>query len=84
MNSAFIQICPGNFKNCGPCPLGTAELSGTGFEINNTGGGTSWLTSASPVVPGETVALDFLLFDVADGILDTSVLLDDFRWTTAP
>jgi hypothetical protein len=65
-------------------PYGTAELSGTGLELNNTGAGTRWITSAAPVVPGETVTLEFLLFDVGDGILGTSVLLDDFRWTTAP
>jgi hypothetical protein len=34
-------------------------------------------------VPGETVTLEFLLFDVGDGTHDSSVLLDDFRWTTA-
>jgi hypothetical protein len=84
VNSPFLQICPGNGKNCNTCSLGTASLAGTGMQESNTGGGTGWLTSTAPVVPGETITLDFLLFDVSDRILDSLILLDNFRWNVAP
>ncbi|HEY3356530.1 MAG TPA: MopE-related protein [Polyangia bacterium] len=45
-----------------------------------TGGSTGWLTTTSPVTPGETIDLAFGIFDEGDGILDSTVLLDNFRW----
>ncbi len=43
-------------------------------------GGTAWLTTEAPVVPGETIVLDFLIWDTGDSELDSLVLLDNFRW----
>jgi hypothetical protein len=75
------------------CPNGLGPLSGTFYEkpINtdaigrvcnqNWGsGGTDWLTTTSPVNPGETFTLSWIVFDENDGILDSSVILDHFRW----
>jgi hypothetical protein len=44
------------------------------------GGATGWLTTTSPVTPGEDVTLHFIIFDEGDHILDSSVLIDNFRW----
>jgi hypothetical protein len=79
VNNGFFQLCGGNGKNCGLCPDGTAELAGTGMDTVN-GGGTEWLTTDAPVVPGETMTLEFVIFDVSDHVYDSLVLLDNFRW----
>jgi hypothetical protein len=82
VNSPDLAVCAGNGKPCGTCPYGSADLAGTGLEAPVNGGATPWLTMSAPVVPGEIITLDFFLFDVADGIGDSIVLLDKFRWTT--
>ncbi len=84
VNNGFFQICPGNGKNCGPCPNGTADLAGTGMEDASTGGATTWLTTDAPVVPGETMVIELILMDVSDGILDSVILMDNFRWNVQP
>ena len=80
----------GLFKVCKGCPLGDALLAGTGYEQPDSsttggeiGGGTGWMTVGAPVTPGETITVRFLLFDEGDGIYDTTVLLDRFRWSGA-
>jgi hypothetical protein len=55
-------------------------LAGTGMDINNEGGGTGWLTTTAPVIPGETIILELMVFDVSDGFYDSNVLFDKFRW----
>jgi hypothetical protein len=47
---------------------------------NHGSGGTDWLKTTSPVQPGETFTLSWIVFDEFDGILDSSVILDHFRW----
>lgn len=66
------------------------SLSGTGFwrpggqAPNYTdGGATGWITTVSPVNPGETITLRFDVHDVADGIYDSAVLVDHFEWSEA-
>jgi hypothetical protein len=83
VNNGFFEVCAGNGLNCGSCPGGTAALAGTGFDIVS-GGATEWLTTDAPIVPGETFTLDLLLFDVGDNILDSLVVLDNFRWSLEP
>lgn len=72
INSALFNVCNG-------CPLGAAALAGTGYD-GGIGGGTGWLTTTAPVTPGETITLRFMIFDESDHILDSAVLIDDFRW----
>lgn len=84
VNNGFFQECGGNGKACGACPSGTGPLAGTGLTSPVNGGATTWLTTDVPVVPGETITLEFALFDVSDGILDTTVLFDKFRWSLTP
>jgi hypothetical protein len=59
--------------------VGDDEIVGTGFE-GTVGGGTGWLTTTAPVRPGEKIRLTFVIFDEGDDILDSTVLLDNFRW----
>lgn len=44
------------------------------------GGATAWLTTKAPVVPGETIDLDFYIWDTGDRKYDSSVILDNFQW----
>ncbi len=48
------------------------------------GGGTDWLAIRGNVVPGENLTLRIAIWDVADGIYDSVVLLDNFQWSTDP
>jgi hypothetical protein len=72
------------------CGAGTAELKGTGFFNEGTwcgtqtatgGAATGWLTSSASVNPGETITLELVVWDAGDGVLDSTTLLDNFRWT---
>ncbi len=82
VNNGFFEHCVPN--GCYTCPDGTGVLAGTGMDIANTGGGTVWLTTSSPIVPGEIITLDLMIFDVSDNILDSLVLLDGFEWSIEP
>jgi hypothetical protein len=77
------------------CPAGTTELEGTGFGIEDKlaiagcpdapqsstkGGATGWLVSTAPVAAEETFSVDFIIWDTGDSHLDSSILLDNFRW----
>ena len=83
-----ISINNALFDECNKCKLGDAGLKGTGYE-GGVGGGTGWLTTTAPVKPNETITLRFIVFDESDHILDSAVLIDNFRWlakasTTGP
>ncbi len=62
------------------CPSGPAALGGTGFE---THGATGWLETSAPVTPGSTTTLFLAVWDSGDGVLDSTVILDGFAWSTA-
>ncbi len=73
--------------------VGTSELAGTGLEApaagtcdadSLVGGASGWLTTYGNVVGGETIKLRIAIWDTSDGILDSTALVDDFRWSTAP
>jgi hypothetical protein len=70
VNSAFFTV------------VQSADLQGTGFE-NGVGGGTGWLTMIVPVDPNDIVTISFTVYDVADGIYDSMVMLDNFDWSTS-
>jgi len=77
----------GKFFNCA---LGNAELLGTGFGFDTGGsfgqdhGSTSWLASQAPITPSgkqdSIIKLRWGVYDSGDGILDTTTLVDKFRW----
>lgn len=88
VNNALVRVC--DCVNGPPCEAppevglisydcdeGPAELSLTGFEGRAA---TSWLVTKAPIIPGETVKLRFMVYDSGDGVLDSTVILDNFRW----
>jgi len=81
-NHVFYQVCSPVAGQT--CPLGSAGLAGTGFDANDTGGGTSWTTTSAPVVAGEDILLEIHLFNLADGFNNDLLLLDGFEWALRP
>lgn len=45
---------------------------------------SGWLRTTSPLTPGETVTITFSIHDEGDEILDSAVVIDNFRWQTVP
>jgi hypothetical protein len=93
LNNAFFDICdPDPFKppTSGMCTQPASVLNGTGYGSGDCcggtacGGSTGWLTTTAPVTPGEKITLTFSIFDKGDGILDSAVVIDNFRWRLTP
>jgi hypothetical protein len=65
-----------------------AKLTGTGLDGlcagQICGGATDWLQTSAPVVPGETIKIQFSIWDTADHLWDSTVLLDDWAWSANP
>ncbi len=84
VNNSLLQVCtPGSHGQTGkmknfPCPLGPDSLSGTGFEGHAA---TGWLTTSAPVTPASEITLRFAIWDSGDGALDSTVLIDDFKFS---
>jgi hypothetical protein len=99
-NAFFDRCTPNSKVGCATggsataaCPGGESELAGTGFEDRGTycggkqttgGGATGWLTSQAPVKGGETITLEFYIWNSGDDSYNSSVLLDNFRWVPKP
>jgi hypothetical protein len=92
VNNAFFEFCES--RDCYTCPQGTGPLVGTGLDElvskgppgpplgpGMTGGGTTWLATTAPVISGETITLELMLFDVSDYQLDSIAILDAFEWS---
>jgi hypothetical protein len=87
VNNGFVEVCAPwtyngrkgrmPFSRPFPCNLGTGELAATGFDEHAA---TGWLETRSNVVPGEELILRFAIWDAGDEVLDSTVLLDNFRW----
>jgi hypothetical protein len=73
VNIAFFEVCSG-------CPLGTGELSGTGFDTWDDAGATSWLVTTAPVEPMQEITITFAIWDTGDAAWDSTVLIDNFQW----
>jgi hypothetical protein len=89
VNNGFFQVCfPPFAAAAGTCPSGTLGIVGNGMggwgSNLGDGGGTDWLTNSAPVVPGETIELQFIIWDAGDHNVDSLVLLDHFRWSLTP
>jgi hypothetical protein len=56
---------------------GSEPLSGTGYENH---GATGWLKVKGNIVPGEEFKLRLALWDSADQVLDSLVILDNWKW----
>jgi hypothetical protein len=81
----------GNAMDPSVCAAGTSELQGTGFsgiiqtrcqppQSATDGGATGWLTTHAPIAPGETFTLDLMIWNTGDTDLDSSVLIDNWKW----
>jgi hypothetical protein len=92
VNNALLQACDpqtaGGKKFT--CPLGSASLSGTGFGKDTAGSdhaATGWLqtqVNVDPSLKGKDITLVFAVWDSGDGVLDSTALVDNFVWSTAP
>ncbi|AKT39245.1 choice-of-anchor L domain-containing protein [Chondromyces crocatus] len=87
VNAGFLQVCHPQFaggRNF-PCPLGPGQLAGTGFDFVNNSAATGWLQTTAPIEnPGQEITLLFTIWDSGDGVLDSTVLLDDFAFEAVP
>lgn len=61
------------------CPSGPSQLAGTGFD-SPVGAATDWHVIEGPVVGGETIVLELLIFNLQDGLNNGVALIDDFQW----
>jgi hypothetical protein len=89
VNAGFLQVCEPQTAGgkVFDCTLGPGELAGTGFEDDGSGSraaATGWLTTQAPVTPGSTIKLRFAIWDAGDEQLDSTVLIDNFRWLGGP
>lgn len=96
VNAAFLDVCdcpgsgdcivpPANPSYVYECQEGDLSLQDTGFDSDPmfpdwSHGATQWLTTVAPVAPDETVTLRFAAWDSSDGLFDSSILIDNFRW----
>jgi hypothetical protein len=70
------------------------QLTSTGFDglcknpfthlYDTCGGGTGWLQTSAPVVPGEILKIQFSIWDSSDELWDSIVLVDDWAWSASP
>lgn len=85
VNNSFLQVCEPGRHNDFDCPLGPDLLEGTGFHNDGgngkSNGGTGWLTTTAPVEPGSEITLLFTLWNQGDHFRDSTVLIDDFKWS---
>jgi hypothetical protein len=57
------------------------HFAGTGFgPTSSEAGVTGWLRTNVPVSGGSEITVRLILYDVGDQALNTTVLLDNFRW----
>jgi hypothetical protein len=64
-------------------PVGDPVMEGTQFDGDfdfDAGEATGWFQANGTAVPGELLQVTFAIFDMGDTVLDTTVLLDNFRW----
>ncbi len=72
------------------CPLGTASLRDTGYDVGcpfigrptraEAGASTGCIQTLSLTEPGSIITLRFAIWDSGDGELDSLALIDAFSW----
>lgn len=97
VNAGFLRVCdtPDAGGSGASCAEGPGKLLGTGFEQTNrppdmdgprvNHASTDWLTTTVDVaaLAGQEITLLFAVWDSTDGLLDTTVLVDNLRWSLA-
>lgn len=92
VNNALVRVCgcaggpPCEAPPLDPiisydCEEGQSELAQTGFQGHAA---TSWLVTRAPVAPDEEITLRWTVYDSGDGVLDSTVIVDNFRWLGDP
>jgi hypothetical protein len=89
VNNSYLRICePGTHNGrTFACPLGTANLTGTGYDgtsacnPNRTNGSTGWLVTTVPVTGGSIIKLRFAIWDTGDSDIDSTIIVDNFLWS---
>ncbi len=83
--------CQGGGGMVFDCALGDADLLGTGFGFDTTSddfhydhGSTGWLQTRAPAEPGQEISLRWVVYDSSDGILDSTTLIDSWKWLATP
>lgn len=70
------------------CNLGNTDLIGTGFGFDSGNeedhGATGWLQTKAPVVGNSEITVRFMVYDSGDGQLDSTTLIDNFKWIGVP
>ncbi|MCA9618051.1 MAG: hypothetical protein KC731_03455 [Myxococcales bacterium] len=96
VNNAFVDVCGCDGNPPSPCfaggktftcPLGNTELLGTGFGFDygfEDHAATSWLQTTAPIEPSSDITLVWATYDSGDGVLDSTTLIDNFRWIAKP
>jgi len=92
--SVCRQAERGRVKRPMLCELGPSLLARTGFDQGESicaakqsekrdigGASTGWLHTVVPVKPREVVTVRFVLWDSGDPLLDSTALIDNFRWS---
>ena len=68
------------FDGAAQSPGDGTVLSTDGTKKYIYGGGSAWLTAKFPVTPGEQFTMRIFVHDTFDGLKDSSVLVDNFRF----
>ncbi len=81
VNAGFLEVC--SPQSAGgktfDCNLGAGPLAGTGFEEHAA---TGWLQTSTTVEnPGGEIVLELGAWDSGDGVLDTTGLFDNFKFS---
>ncbi|MBK8253908.1 MAG: choice-of-anchor L domain-containing protein [Polyangiaceae bacterium] len=56
------------------------ELVGTGFDVWDDAGATSWLQTQAPIKGGDEITVRFAIWDTGDSAWDSTALVDNFQW----
>lgn len=90
VNAGFLKVCHAQTASSGAffdCELGPDQLAGTGFdqdaflEPTQNSAATGWLKTSTPLEKGgQEITIDFAVWDSADGVLDSTVLIDNFQF----
>jgi hypothetical protein len=93
VNAGFLQACEPQTASNGaffPCSMGYGDIIGTGFDsqeglpefgIPAGSAATGWLETKAPITPGTQVTLHFATWDSGDARLDSTTLIDNFKFT---
>jgi hypothetical protein len=97
VNSGLLSVCGESLREPRviDCKLGASLLEQTGYGAGEStcgrdpksdkgGASTGWLATEVPVEGGKEYTFHFVLWDSGDASLDSTVVLDNFRFVVGP